>query len=85
MYFKLATWDARNICFRDGKNAFESEAAATATASKPGQYRVSRVEASGRVDLEPFTVSGRVAAEARDAGFKGHPTATSLVFGRRLR
>jgi hypothetical protein len=55
-YFKLAAWDAVSVCWRDGKPAYESQAAALAAARKPGRYRLSRVTESGRVDLEPFIV-----------------------------
>jgi hypothetical protein len=57
-YFKLATWDARNLCWRDGKYVCETEVAARADAKAPGRYRISRIDDSGRTDLEPFTVGG---------------------------
>lgn len=55
VYFKLATWDARQMCWNDGKRQFDSEAEARAAATKPGKYRISRVEET-RSDLEPFEV-----------------------------
>jgi hypothetical protein len=54
-YFKLATWDGRNLVWKAGKKAFPTEAAARAEARKPGRYRVTRVEESGHTELEPFT------------------------------
>ncbi len=53
-YFKLAAWDARSFTWRDGKVAFPSEQDASRAATRPGRYRVSRVEESTRVDLQPF-------------------------------
>lgn len=55
-YFKLATWDARNLTWRDGKRVQETEAAARSEARTPGRYRISRIEEAGRVDLPPFAV-----------------------------
>jgi hypothetical protein len=57
-YFKLATFDNVSFCFRDGKQAFESESAAAAAAKRPGKYRVSIVTANGRRDLPAFEVHG---------------------------
>jgi hypothetical protein len=62
-YFKLAIWDARNVCFRDGKRAYPTEADARADALKPGRYRISRVDDAGRTDLEPFDVGDAAAAD----------------------
>ena len=45
------------MCFRDGKQAFETEDAAKRAAKSPGTYRISTVTASGRVDSEKFTVA----------------------------
>lgn len=56
-YFKLAKWDATNLTFRDGKKAFETRAAAAASDTAPGKYRVSEVTESGRRDMEPHTVN----------------------------
>lgn len=53
-YFKLAAWDERSFTWKDGKVAFPSEGEARGAATRAGRYRLSRVEASGRVDLEPF-------------------------------
>lgn len=55
-YFKLATWDARNATWKDGKSVQETEPACKATARKPGRYRISRIDESGRTDLAPFAV-----------------------------
>jgi hypothetical protein len=55
-YYKLAVWDARNLTWMDGREAFPSEADAVAAAKAPGRYRVSRVTATGRMDLPPFSV-----------------------------
>lgn len=63
-YYKLAEWDARSFCFRDGKRAFPTVAEAMAAAKKPGRYRVSTVTLTGRTDGEPFEVAGQAAAPA---------------------
>jgi hypothetical protein len=56
-YFKLAAFCPRSFTWKDGKTAYPSEGdAVAAAASKPGQYRVSRVDADGRHDLTPFSV-----------------------------
>ncbi len=56
-YFKLAVWDKRNQCFRDGKNVHESEAAALAAAKSPGRYRISVVGETGkRMDGDWFEI-----------------------------
>ena len=55
-YFKLASWDARNLSWKDGKGAAPSIDAAKAGARKPGRYRVSEIDEAGRRDLEPFVV-----------------------------
>lgn len=55
-YFKLATWDGRNLTWKDGKGVAETEAAARAAARRGGRYRISRIEESGRIDLAPFEV-----------------------------
>jgi hypothetical protein len=56
-YFKVAVFDSVSMCFRDGKQAFETEDAAKRAAKSPGTYRISTVTASGRVDSEKFTVA----------------------------
>lgn len=56
VYFKLATFDDRSFTFRDGKKRFQTESDATKSATKPGKHRVSRVDDSGRHDLDPFVV-----------------------------
>jgi len=53
-YYKLATWDARSLTFRDGKVAYATPADATKAAKKPGRYRLSIVTENGRSDLESF-------------------------------
>lgn len=56
-YFKLATWDPRSFTWRDGRIAFESEAEAERSVfGKPGKYRLSVVDETGRTDLEPFEI-----------------------------
>lgn len=56
-YFKVATWDARNVVWKAGKATFASEAdAARSVAGRPGRYRVTRVEEAGKVELEAFAV-----------------------------
>jgi hypothetical protein len=57
-YYKLAVWDGRSLCWRDGKRGYATEAAARAAATKPNRYRVSQVTPAGDVDGEPFDVSG---------------------------
>jgi hypothetical protein len=53
-YFKLATFDPISMCFRDGKQAYETAEKAYAAARKPGRYRLSVVDADGRTDLSEF-------------------------------
>jgi hypothetical protein len=53
-YYKLATWNARNQCWNDGKAAYPTDAEARAAAVKPGRYRVSEVTEHGRRDLPEF-------------------------------
>ena len=65
IHYKLATWDPKNACFRQGKESFDSEAGAHTAAVKPGLYRISCVTDSGTVDLDPFEIEGRMAAESR--------------------
>ena len=55
-YYKLATWDPRSFTFRDGKVAFPTQAKARGAATTPGKYRLSAVNETGRVDMEPFEV-----------------------------
>lgn len=56
-YYKLATWDARQVCWNDGKRQYDTAEQAKADAKKPGKYRLSLVDEKGnRTDLEPFTV-----------------------------
>ena len=68
-YFKLATWDARAMTFRDGKRGYDTEAAARAAATAPGRYRISTVTDAGRTDGEPFEVAGKPKA-AKRPGFQ---------------
>lgn len=56
-YFKLAEWDARNCCWKDGKQSHATPDDAILAAKKPGRYRISRVDENGRTDLEPFEIS----------------------------
>jgi hypothetical protein len=53
-YFKLAKWDAVSFTWRDGRQTFETQAAAEAAADRPGRYRISAVDETGRHDLAPF-------------------------------
>jgi hypothetical protein len=55
-YFKLATWDPRSFTWRDGHTPYPSEGQARSGARKPGRYRISRIDESGRADLDPFEV-----------------------------
>jgi hypothetical protein len=55
-YFKLATWDGVNMMWRAGKRVYETEAAARASASRSGRYRISRADESGYVEMAPFEV-----------------------------
>ena len=84
-YFKLAVYDARLCTFKDGKRAYATEAAAIADTLYDGQYRVSRVSEAGRIDLPPFTVTGKGAAPAARKGYAAgtRPTASALARGRR--
>lgn len=52
-YFKLATWDARNMTWRAGKAIFATEDEARASA-KTGRFRVTRVTEAGHEELPPF-------------------------------
>jgi hypothetical protein len=56
-YYKLAEWDERNTCWKDGKQTFERIGLAMAAARKPGRYRISAINDAGRRDLEPFNVT----------------------------
>jgi hypothetical protein len=53
-YFKLATFDPRYMCFRDGRRCFDTVESAEASARTPGRYRVSAVTEDGRFDLHEF-------------------------------
>ena len=83
-YFKLAKWDERSVCFRDGKRGFDTEADAIKSAIGAGRYRVSRIDDSGRVDLEPFTIPDGATPAPKAAKRKSLPTATSIVMSRRF-
>ena len=50
-YFKLATFDPISLCFRDGKQAYDSMEQAYAAAKKPGKYRISMVHEGGRENI----------------------------------
>jgi hypothetical protein len=54
-YFKLATWDARNMTWRAGKRALTTEAEARSQAAPGGRYRIERFDEGGGAVLEPFT------------------------------
>lgn len=56
VYFKLASWDARNCTWKAGKKTFATEEEAKASASAPGRYRLTRVDESGHTEFDPFTV-----------------------------
>ncbi len=53
-YFKIATWDERQQCWKDGRHAFPTEAEARRQAPKGARCRISRIDESGRTDLEAF-------------------------------
>jgi hypothetical protein len=55
--FKLATWDARNQTWKDGKSVQMTEESCRLTARKPGRYRMSRIDETGYSDLDFFTIS----------------------------
>lgn len=57
-YFKLATWDERRMTWKDGKTVRGTETDARKGARRPGRYRISRIDASGRIDLVPFVIEG---------------------------
>jgi hypothetical protein len=42
-YYKLAVWDERMLCFRDGNRGYLSEAEARSDATVHGRYRISAV------------------------------------------
>lgn len=85
-YYKLAIFDERTFCWKDGKRGYDTEEAAKADATKPGKYRLSMVVDGHRADLEPFEVAGTAAtaAKARKAP-RGQAGPTSLVYGRRYK
>jgi hypothetical protein len=58
-YYKLATWNARNLCWADGKVAFDCPEWAFKAANKPGRYRISKVYPAGREDGAPFEVGSK--------------------------
>ncbi len=55
-YYKLATWDERNACWKAGRIQYESEAAARGDARARGRYRISKIDRDGKTELEPFMV-----------------------------
>lgn len=65
MYYKLAKWEDRSFCFKDGKTAFNTEAEARVAAKAAGRYRVSTVTEEGRQDGEPFEVVGPASPETK--------------------
>jgi hypothetical protein len=58
-YYKLATFDARIMCFRDGKKAFPTIEAAEKSIAAPGRYRLSVVTSDGRSDLPAFEMDAQ--------------------------
>jgi hypothetical protein len=55
-YFKLSVWDVRIACWKVLPKAYPSEGEARKQARKPGRYRLSQLEESGKTELEPFEV-----------------------------
>lgn len=57
-YYKVATWDARSLTWRDGKKAFATadEAMRSFPRGAAGKYRLSEVTENSRRDLEVFEV-----------------------------
>lgn len=55
-YFKLSTWDVRNMTWRAGKSTLSSESEARSTACRPGRYRIEKFDQGGSSVLEPFEV-----------------------------
>jgi hypothetical protein len=55
-YFKLSAWDALSFTWKAGKVIYPTEDLARAAAIRPGRYRLSRTDESGRTDSEPFEV-----------------------------
>lgn len=53
-YYKLATWDAVSMTWRDGKRQYQTREEATA-AAPTGKNRISEVTDAGRRDDPPFT------------------------------
>lgn len=70
MYYKLAKWDDRSFCFKDGKVGFGTEGDARKAAVAGGRYRISTVTESGRIDGDSFEVVGPKAlvTKVRKAG-----------------
>jgi hypothetical protein len=54
-YFKLSTWDDRNLMWRAGKRVLATEAEARSQARPGGRYRVEQFDEKGSRVLEPFT------------------------------
>lgn len=54
--FKLAIWNDRNQSWKELKGSHATEAEAIIGATKPGRYRVSRVEGGSFSDVIAFTV-----------------------------
>lgn len=46
VYYRLATWQPRSFTYRDNPHPYDTPEAARAAATKPGQYKVSRVDAA---------------------------------------
>lgn len=56
-YFKLSIWDARSFVWKVISKTHATEQDAIREASKPGRYRISRVDEAGKTELEPFTIA----------------------------
>lgn len=54
--YKLAVWDDRCYTFREVKGTYQTTEAAKKGASKPGRYRISRVEEGRFTDAGTFIV-----------------------------
>jgi hypothetical protein len=80
-YYKLATQDARSFCFKDGKTAYPTEAAAKLAAGRAnGVYRVSEVTRDGRTDGGAFEVTD-AAPVATKTRTKYNPAANRPLSG----
>ena len=54
-FWKLASWDSMNSCWRDGKRQYDTRELALTAAVKPGRYRLSFIQDNmPRKDFEEF-------------------------------